>query len=47
MKSIKTVGDGGVGQREVRVSAVSKSSGVILALALGVHAFFEGIAFGL
>jgi len=26
---------------------VSKSSGVILALALGIHAFFEGIAFGL
>jgi len=29
------------------MNAVSKTSGIILALALGVHSFFEGIAFGL
>lgn len=29
------------------VATVSKTSAIILILALGVHAFFEGIAFGL
>jgi len=46
MKRFPTKGDG-EGTRVVRVNAVSKTSGVILALALGIHAFFEGIAFGL
>lgn len=46
MKKIETVGDGET-KRLLRVHAVSKASGVILALALGVHSFFEGIAFGL
>lgn len=31
----------------VRENAVSKTAGVVLVLALGVHAFFEGISFGM
>lgn len=46
MARMATVGDGET-KRVIRVQAVSKASGVILALALGVHSFFEGIAFGL
>lgn len=43
---MKSRGDGDT-RRVVQIHAVSKTSGVILALALGVHSFFEGIAFGL
>jgi len=37
----------GESQRFMQGHAVSKTSGLVLALAIGVHSFFEGVAFGL
>ena len=34
-------------QEEATSTTVSKASAIILVIAIGAHAFFEGIAFGL
>ena len=38
---------GKAGEEDDTTETVSKASAIILVLAIGAHAFFEGIAFGL